>query len=201
MFITTFTYFQLYQPFQQICFAIFVTMETIPIADCDKVGFFRKTHGVSGDLVLEYEHQFEYSIENADRFFVELEGLLVPFFIVEDGFRFKTENSAILTFDGVESEKYAKRMVGSSVFLFKNEIIVMSDELSDSELVAYLLVDEKLGKIGNIDEVDNYSGNIVFTVNFNGKELLVPFNEDFLLDIDKQNKIIKLRLPEGLFDE
>lgn len=201
MFITPFTYFQLYQPFQQLCFTIFAIMETIPKADCDKVGFFKKTHGVSGELVLEYEPQFEYSIENADRFFVELEGLLVPFFIVEDGFRFKTENSAILTFDGVESEKYAKRMVGSSVFLFKNEIIVMSDELSDSELVDYLLVDEKLGKIGNIDEVDNYSGNIVFTVNFNGKELLVPFNEDFLLDIDKQNKIIKLRLPEGLFDE
>jgi 16S rRNA processing protein RimM len=124
LFITTITYFQLFQPFQQICFAIFATMETIPKADCDKVGFFKKTHGVSGELVLEYEPQFEYSIENADRFFVELEGLLVPFFIVEDGFRFKTENSAILTFDGVESEKYAKRMVGSSVFLFKNEIIV-----------------------------------------------------------------------------
>jgi 16S rRNA processing protein RimM len=176
-------------------------METIPKADCDKVGFFKKTHGVSGELVLEYEPQFEYSIENADRFFVELEGLLVPFFIVEDGFRFKTENSAILTFDGVESEKYAKRMVGSSVFLFKNEIILMADELSDSELVDYLLVDEKLGEIGIIDQIDNYSGNIVFTVNFKGKELLVPFNEDFLLEIDKQNKVIKLTLPEGLLDE
>jgi 16S rRNA processing protein RimM len=176
-------------------------METIPKADCDKVGFFKKTHGVSGELVFEYEPQFEYSIENADRFFVELEGLLVPFFIAEEGFRFKTENSAILTFDGVESEKYAKRMVGSSVFLFKNEIIVMADELSDSELVDYLLVDEKLGEIGIIDQIDNYSGNIVFTVNFKGKELLVPFNEDFLLEIDKQNKFIKLRLPEGLFDE
>jgi len=176
-------------------------METIPKADCDKVGFFKKTHGVSGELVLEYEPQFEYSIENADRFFVELEGLLVPFFIVEDGFRFKTENSAILTFDGVESEKYAKRMVGSSVFLFKNEIILMADELSDSELVDYLLVDEKLGEIGIIDQIDNYSGNIVFTVNFKGKELLVPFNEDFLLEIDNQNKVIKLTLPEGLLDE
>ena len=200
MFLATITYFQLFQTLQQICFAIFAIMETIPKADCDKVGFFKKTHGVSGELVLEYEPQFEYSIESADRFFVELEGLLVPFFIVEDGFRFKTENSAILTFDGVESEKYAKRMVGSSVFLFKDEIIVMTDELSDSELVDYLLVDEKLGEIGIIDQIDNYSGNIVFTVNFKGKELLVPFNEDFLLEIDKQNKVIKLRLPEGLFD-
>lgn len=176
-------------------------METIPKADCEKVGFFRKTHGVFGELVLEFEPHFEASIENADRFFVELEGLLVPFFLLEDGFRFKTDITAIITFDGVDSEKYAKRMVGSSVFLFKTEIIVLPDEFTDSELINYLLVDEILGEIGLIDQVDNYSGNIVFTVNFKGKELLVPFNEDFLVHLDKQNKIIKLRFPKGLLDE
>jgi 16S rRNA processing protein RimM len=176
-------------------------METIPKADCEKVGFFRKTHGVFGELVLEFEPQFEISIEQTNRFFVELEGLLVPFFVLEDGFRYKTENTAIINFDGVESEKYAKRMVGSSVYLFKNEIIVMLDESFDSELVNFLLFEEKLGEIGIIDQVDNYSGNIVITIKFKGKELLVPFNEDFLISIDKQNKIVTLRFPEGLLDE
>jgi 16S rRNA processing protein RimM len=175
-------------------------METIPKADCDKVGFFKKTHGVYGELVLEYEPQYEYSIENADRFFVELEGLLVPFFVLEDGFRFKTENSAIITFDGVQTEKYAKRMVGCSVFLFKNEIINMPDEPFESQLENYLLFDEKLGEIGVIDQIDNYSGNVVITVNFRGKELLVPFNDDLLVEIDTQNRILKLRLPEGLIE-
>jgi len=176
-------------------------METIPKADCEKVGFFRKTHGVFGELVLEFEPQFEISIEKTDRFFVELEGLLVPFFVAEDGFRFKTENSAILTLSDVDTEKYAKRLVGNSVHLFKNEIVVVPEELFDSELVNYLLVDEKLGEIGIIDQVDNYSGNIVITVNFKGRELLVPFNEDFLISLDKQNKIVTLSFPEGLLDE
>ena len=176
-------------------------METIPKIDCEKIGFFRKTHGVFGELVLEFEPQFEMSIENADRFFVELEGLLVPFFVLEDGFRFKTDNSAILSFDRVDSEKFAKRMVGCAVYLFKTEIIVSPDELGDSELVSYLLIDETLGEIGVIEHEDNYSGNIVLTVNFKGKELLVPFNEDFLLSLDKQKKIIKLRFPEGLLEE
>ena len=36
--------------------------------------------------------------------------------------------------------------------------------------------------------MDNYSGNIVFSVDFKGKELLIPFNEDFLVSIDKHNK-------------
>lgn len=176
-------------------------METIPKADCEKVGFIRKTHGVFGELVLEFESQFEISIEKTDRFFVELEGLLVPFFVVEDGFRFKTENAAILTLRDVDTEKYAKRLVGNSVYLFKTEIVVVPEELFDSELVNYLLVDEKLGEIGIIDQVDNYSGNIVITVNFKGKELLVPFNEDFLVSLDKQNKIVTLSFPEGLLDE
>ena len=176
-------------------------METIPKNDCEKVGFFKKTHGVYGELVLEFEPQFEYSIENANRFFVELEGLLVPFFVLEEGFRFKTENSAIITFGGVESEKYAKRMVCSSVYLFKNEIIEMPDEQFESQFEDYMLVDDKFGEIGIIEQIDNYSGNIVITVNYRGKELLVPFNEDFIILIDEQNKVLKLRLPEGLIVE
>lgn len=180
---------------------IFASMETIPKADCEKVGFIKKTHGVFGEIVLEFETHFEASVENADRFFIELDGLLVPFFVLEDGFRFKTENTAIIIFDGVDSEKYAKRMVGSSVFLFKTEIIVSPDEFTDSELINYLLIDELLGEIGLIGQVDNYSGNIVLTVNFRNKELLVPFNVDFLVHLDKRNKIIKLKLPEGLLDD
>lgn len=176
-------------------------METIPKADCEKVGFFRKTHGVFGELVLEFEPQFEMSIENADRFFVEIEGLLVPFFVVDEGFRFKTDNSAIIALEWVDSEKYAKRLVGSSVYLFKNEIVVLPDEFTDSELINYLLIDETLGDIGIIEQIDNYSGNIVITVNYRGKELLVPFNDDFLVNLDKHKKTVTLKFPEGLLDE
>lgn len=176
-------------------------METIPKADCEKIGFFRKTHGVFGELVLEFDLQYENSIESTNRFFAELDGLMVPFFVVKDGFRFKTDNTAILTFDGVASEKYAKRMVGTSVYLFKNEIVFTPDEVFESEFVNYLLADEKLGEIGIIEQVDNYSGNIVFTVNYKGKEILVPFNEDLLISVDKQKKRIKLSFPEGLLDE
>lgn len=176
-------------------------METIPKNDCEKVGFFRKTHGVSGELVLEFEPQFEISIEQADRFFIEIEGLLVPFFITDDGFRYKTDNTAILKFNDVENEEYAKRMVGASVYLFKNEIVIMEDEFFESELENFLLIEEKLGEIGIIDHVDNFSGNIVITVNYKGKELLVPYNEDFLISIDKFNRIVTLRFPEGILDE
>uniref|UniRef100_UPI0032179239 ribosome maturation factor RimM n=1 Tax=uncultured Draconibacterium sp. TaxID=1573823 RepID=UPI0032179239 len=175
-------------------------METIPKADCEKIGYFRKTHGVQGDVVLEYEPQFEYSIEETDHFFIELEGLLVPFFIAKNGFRFTTAKSAIVSFDWVDTEKYAKRLVGSSVYLFKSDIIDEPDE-SESMLEGFLLIDEQLGEIGMINQVDDYSGNIVLTVNYRGNEILVPYNDDIAVSMDETLKTITLKLPDGILDD
>ena len=175
-------------------------METIPKADCENIGFFRKTHGVHGDLVLEFEENYEFSVEEADRFFVELEGLLVPFFLADNGFRFKGANSAILNLDGVVTEKYAKRLVGNSVYLFETEIVDEIVETTESKLEGYLVFDQTIGEIGKISHIDNFSGNIVFTVEFKGEELLIPYNDEFLINEDEANKTITLKFPEGLIE-
>lgn len=175
-------------------------METIPKADCENIGFFRKTHGVHGGLVLEFEEDYEFSVEDADRFFVELEGLLVPFFLTNNGFRFKGANTAIVSLDGVVTEKYAKRLVGNSVFLFETEIVDEIEESVESKLEGYLVFDKNIGEIGKISHIDNFSGNIVVTVEFKGEELLIPFNDEFLISEDEANRTITLNLPEGLIE-
>lgn len=175
-------------------------METIPKKDCEKIGFFRKTHGVNGELVLEFEIQFEFSVEEAERFFVELEGLLVPFFIKNKGLRFRTANTAIVGLDLVETEKFAKRLVGQSVFLYLSEIIDEEEESVESRFENYLLLDETLGKIGRITHVDDFAGNIVLTVLYKGEELLIPYNENLELETDEIQKTITLKLPEGLIE-
>ena len=175
-------------------------MESIPKSDCENIGFFKKRHGVQGELVLEFEPQYEYSVEETDRFFVELDGLLVPFFLAENGFRFKSTKSAIVGFDGVDTEDYARRLVGNSVYLFQNEIVDISEETLEQYLLNYLLVDEKLGEIGTVSNVDDFSGNVVLTVNFRGEEIMIPFNEDFLVSIEDDQKTVTLKLPEGLIE-
>lgn len=175
-------------------------METIPKTDCEKIGFFRKTHGVHGGLVLEFETQFEYSVEEAGRFFVELEGLLVPFLIKNDGLRFRTANTAIVNLDFVETEKYGKRLVGKSVYLYLSEIIDEPEESFESQFENYLLIDETLGNIGMITHADNFAGNIVLTVNYKGEELLIPYNKSLEVATNEVQKTITLKLPEGLIE-
>jgi 16S rRNA processing protein RimM len=175
-------------------------METIPKTDCENIGFIRKTHGIHGDLVLEFEPHFEYSVEDAERFFVELDGLLVPFLLRDEGLRFKTENSAIISLELVDTEKYAKRLVGNSVYLFQTEIVDEPEQSLVSRFVNYLLIYELIGEVGMINQVDDYAGNIVITVLYKGEEVLIPFNEELLIEVNEAQKTIKLKLPEGLIE-
>lgn len=174
-------------------------METIPKKSCQKIGFIRKTHGVNGKLVLEFENRFEESVAEADRFFLKIDGLLVPFFSEKNETRFKSGQTALLKLLWVETEKYARRLVDKTVYMFKNELIVEEYETEEIEedFLGFEILDENSTKAGVITAVDNYSGNIVLTVEKDGSEFLVSYNDDLLLGIDEKSKIIRLQLPEG----
>ena len=175
-------------------------METIPKSDCRKIGYIRKTHGVQGEVALEYEPELEESVAQAERFFIEIDGLLVPFFISEDGLRFKSAKTALLQFNWVDGENQARRLVGCPVYLYNIEIHDETIDYSINQFMNYHLQNENSQEIGIILAVDDYAGNVVFTVVANKQEILVPYNQELLLDIDKAKKIIKLRLPDGLLD-
>ena len=175
-------------------------METIPKADCTQIGFIRKTHGVRGELALDFNPAFELSLSKSKRLFLELDGLLVPFFITDEGLWVKSSKSAIVKLDWVDNEDYARRLAGSSVFLFSNEIVPEEEDMPISDFENYVLEDETLGKIGTITRIDDYSGNMVFTVINGENELLIPFNIELLVSVDHQQKTIKLKIPDGLID-
>jgi len=176
-------------------------METIPKSECQKIGFIRKTHGVHGELVLEYEPEFEESVAETSRFFLEIDGLLVPFFAAENGLRFRSAKTAMVTFDWVDTERYARRLVGSPVYLFNYEIVDEPEETTTSRFLHFSLLNENGEKVGKISAINDYSGNIVFTVDTENGEMLVPFNEDFLLNLNEEQKTIQLQIPEGLIEK
>ena len=71
--------------------------------------------------------------------------------------------------------------------------------LSLSEIINFKVFDkeEKIGEVININE------NLpqpVFEVNYKSKTVMVPIHEDLIIKIDKENKNIFLRIPDGLLD-
>jgi 16S rRNA processing protein RimM len=173
-------------------------METIPKIKCRKIGFIRKTHGVRGEVILEFEPAMEYAVVEANRFFIELDGLLVPFFVSENGLRLRSANSALVKLDWVESEKYGRRLTGREVYLFLGESKNDPSEDFITNLIGYTVLDENNKSTGIVARVENFSGNIVLMVVSGDEEILIPFNSELLISIDKKKQIITLQISEGL---
>ena len=68
------------------------------------------------------------------------------------------------------------------------------------EIIGYLVQDTKYGKIGYIDYVNDQSSHHLFVLKKGNKEILIPINEDFIIEVNRNKKIIKMDLPEGLIN-
>lgn len=151
-------------------------------------------------MVLQFEPEYEASLDQMPTLFLEIDGLLVPFFLQDEGLRFRSSEQALLHFDWIDNDEQAKKLCGSSVYILTDDWVNEDEELPLNALVGYTLFDTERGKIGPITQVDDYAGNLILTVEYQKQEVLIPFNEDFLTRFDEDLKELELNCPEGIFD-
>ncbi len=175
-------------------------METIPHKDCLKVGYLQKPHGVRGEVVLKFSPGFALSLEEEPVLFVEVDGLLVPFFLEHQGVRFRSDETALLKLKWIDNEMQAREICGFQLYLKKEDRIDEERSVSLHELIGFKLIDQRHGVIGPIEQVADYGGNLVIQLTYRGKEVLVPFNEELLIRFDDEKKEIEMQCPEGIFD-
>jgi len=179
-------------------------METLPKKDFFKIGFLQKLSGVKGEIVLQFEHDYEKSLEEKPVLFFELDNLLVPWFISNKGIHFRSDTSAIMKIDWLDSKEQSQKFIGTSVYIkkkdFEKEEKNEESLFNEDELSGFSIEDEQLGLIGPIEKIENYSGNILFQITWSGKKILLPFHEDFFVRLDKEKKLIILHCPEGILN-
>ena len=147
-----------------------------------------------------FEKEFEETFEDLEFLLVEVDGGLVPFSIEDEGLRFKTDESAICKFEFVDSLTKAKELVGCKVYVFDHEIIDSEDQGVASTLIGMRAYDEKFGDIGLISRVDDFSGNLVITVDHPRAEIMIPLSDNIITSIDDEKREVHLRCPNGLIE-
>lgn len=131
--------------------------------------------------------------------FIEIDGLLVPFFIEE--FKTATSESAIVKFEGIDTGNRARIFTGNEVYVDANQIKKKKkspDEFPD--LKGYRVIDDKLGFVGIAGELEEITNNPLLRVMHEGKEYLIPVHEDIILEIDDQIREVRIIAPQGLFE-
>lgn len=173
--------------------------------DVYKIGRLGKPHGVKGEISFQFTDDV-FDRTDADYLIIEVDGILVPFFIEE--YRFRSDETALLKLEDIDTQEAARELTNSDVF-FERRLSDNADEPSMAAIIGYRLINDADGQeIGTITGIDDSTENILFEVmkadtqggSVSVSPMLVPAADEFIKGIDNDKREIRVALPEGLLD-
>ena len=162
------------------------------------IGKMGKTHGTNGELKCQVKDPYLDDFFDAEVVFLALQGNKVPFFIAAS----RGEGTLIVKFEEVDSREDALPLAGAELFLRAADLAAgPPDILPDfSFLEGFRIIDQQAGEVGIIEEVLEFPQQIMAVLQYQGRELLIPLNDAFIIEIDEPAQRILMALPDGLLE-
>lgn len=167
--------------------------------DCFYLGKIVKKYSFKGEVLAKLDTDEPDLYENIDAIFINLRGNLVPF-MVEHSQLHKSELLRI-KFEDVDTEADADTLIKSELYLPLTALPELDDDkFYYHEIIGFTVEDTNYGTVGVIKGVNDNTSQALFEIEKDGKEILIPMNDDFITKIDKPKKTILVTTPEGLID-
>ncbi len=159
------------------------------------LGRIIKVNGYEGAVIVKLEKIFTENIPRMESVFLEIEGKPVPFFISYS--EYNGADILKLKFEGYDSAEKIKEFIGCNIFLTSN-IIQKNQSETITDLIHYKVMHNGL-LLGSVSDVIQNPGQLLLVVlSAYNKEILIPFHQHLIVNIDKRKKIIVMDIPEGL---
>lgn len=165
--------------------------------DCYFLGTITKKHGYKGELNLHLDTDEPEVYNNLESIFVENSGLLVPFFLKKA--KLHKGNHLRIVLEDFETPE---ALIGRSVYLPLSTLPKLGEnKFYFHEVIGYNIIDLDEREIGEIVFVRDTSSQDLFEIkNLEGKEILIPVIDEWIIKVNHSNKTIQMKLPEGLLD-
>ena len=164
-----------------------------------QIGRIGKPHGVKGEMNFMFTDDV-FDRTDSDYLIIEVDGILVPFFIEE--YRFRSEETALLKLCDIDTQEQARQFTNCNVFFERSHTPGDEEELTWSQIVGFHIVDENTQKnIGTITAVDDSTENVLFELlTADGREVLLPASNDLIVEVNNAAQTITMTIPEGLLE-
>lgn len=176
-------------------------MKTVTVDDLIPIGQVIKTIGYKGTILVRPFDGYKVTWESINKCVIRVNGILAPFFIQKID-RFKEELE--LKFDNYSDDKSAHEILHQEIYVMKKHIINESeDDKSEDDLeswIGFKVIDTSVGELGCIEDVEELPGQFLIHLTYHGKEIAIPFVEELVTDVDVDNKVLIMELPEGILD-
>ena len=160
-----------------------------------KIGRLGKAHGVKGEVSFQFDDDI-FDRVDADYLVLDIDGILVPFFMEE--YRFRNDTVCLVKFCDIDTQQRAQELTGCDVYFPRALAEEAEDVPSLASLVGFDIVDASDGKtIGHIAAIDDSTQNILFELE---DGTLIPASDELTVDIDVNTKEIIMNIPIGLLD-
>ena len=112
------------------------------------------------------------------------------------------KNMVVLKFEGINDRNAAEKCKGTDLFVTEDDLPELPEgEFYVREMIGMSVVEEDGSLIGTVSNViTDRAQSIIEVERENARPALIPYVDQFVLDIDKDSRQITVRLIEGLLD-
>lgn len=167
--------------------------------DCFYLGKVAKKYSFKGEVLVYLDTDEPELYTELESMFVEINGHLVPFFIEKSSLH--REKFLRTQFEDMDSEEIADTIVGKDVYL----PLTMLPKLEGNkfyyhEIVGFDAIDQRLGNFGTVLRIIDNGVQALFEVQKDEAIILIPLIDEFIIEVNRENKSILFNTPEGLID-
>ena len=160
--------------------------------DLQYLGEFIKLFSFKGEIILYSDNTISL-IENLDTIFIDIDGAFVPFQIKKS--KSHKKNIFRVLLEGISSESEAKDLLKKSVYINKLE-----NQDNINNIVDNFNVYNNNEYLGIVISTINKTGQTIIEVKMKEKIVLIPFVDEFIVEINYDLNKIDMILPDGLLD-
>jgi 16S rRNA processing protein RimM len=167
--------------------------------DCFYLGKIVKKYSFKGELLIKLDTDQPELYEDMDAMFIDVRNTLIPFFI--ESSQLHKSDLLRVQFEDVYSEAEADALLKSEVYLPLEFLPKLEgDKFYFHEVIGFTIEDKNFGKVGVLKGINDSTAQALFEIDRDGIEILIPMNDEFIEKVDRKNKTIIVKTPEGLID-
>lgn len=160
------------------------------------IGKIVRAHGIRGEVVVNPLTDFVDRFEDLESAF--LEGRATARYTIRE-VRYHKRQLLIL-FEGIDTRNLAEDHIGEFVSITKDEMVDLPDQTFFLFDVIGMKVYTESGEyLGEIAEIIEMPANDLWRVE-GERSILLPASENVILNVDKEERKVTVRIIEGLLD-
>ena len=170
------------------------------INECFELGSIVKPHGLKGAVSVYIDADDPSRYASLDVAFLQVNDALVPYFI--EKVERKKGQHYIWYLEDINDIYTAESLSKKKVFLPLKALPPMEgNRFYFHEVIDWEVEDKERGIIGTITGFNDQTAQVLMMVRSEDDiEIIVPLLDSILQEVDRDNQIIKVELPDGLFE-